>query len=229
MSPPRNHQIEEFMRGIEQPVPPLQSRHLKVIAELLVAAWDGLFEDHEQVLRHEEEKEVNTLMESRLNSLCEQRNSLWSTLVSGVTRGKETINYDGSKLETRPDLSMQLTKRSARLLLLVECKLLDAKKQKSVDLYCKEGLVRFVEGHYAWYAREAFMLAYVRDNSTIAGCLTPHLEMKQKQSPDPFLTEQLPCPVHHTSHDLARSRHGRTFTDNPGTIDVWHLWLSLRK
>lgn len=226
MSPPRNYQIEEFMRGIEQPVPPLQPRHLKVIAEFLVVAWDGLLEDHERVVRNEEEKEVNALMESRLNSLCEQRASLWSTLVSGVMRGKETINFDGGKLETRPDLSLQLTKRSARLLLLVECKLLDTKKQKTVDLYCKEGLARFVEGHYAWYAREAFMLAYVRDNSTIAGCLTPHLEKHQKNTPDTFLTEQLPISISHTSHDLALSRHGRTFPDNPGTIDIWHLWLN---
>lgn len=214
------------MRGIEQPVPPLQRRHLKVIAELLVAAWSGLLKDHEQVVRHEEEKEVNTLMESRLNSLCEQRTALWSTLVSGVMRGKETANYDGSKLETRPDLSIQLTKRSARLLLLVECKLLDAKKQKTADLYCGKGLARFIEGHYAWYAREAFMLAYVRDNSTIAGCLTPHLEKNQKQSPDTFLTEQLPQAVSPAFHDLALSRHGRTFPNNPGIIDVWHLWLT---
>lgn len=226
MSPPRNYQIEEFMRGIEQPVSPLQSRHLKVIAELLEAAWDGLLEDHEWVLRHKEEKEVNTLMESRLNSLCEQRATLWSTLVSGVMRGKETINYDGSKLETRPDLSIQLTKRSARLLLLVECKLLDAKDNKTIKLYCEEGLARFVKGQYAWYAREAFMLAYVRDNSTIVGCLTPHLEKHQQQVPDPFLTEQLPSAISHTSHELARSLHGRTFPDNPGTIDVWHLWLN---
>lgn len=226
MSPARNYQIEEFMRGIEKPVPPIQSRHLKVIAEFLVAAWEGLLEDHEQVVRHEEEKEVNALLELRLNSLCEQGNYLWSTLVSGVVRGKETINYDGSKLETRPDLSIQLAKRSARLLLLIECKLIDEKKKKSVALYCEKGLARFIEGHYAWYAREAFMLAYVRDNSTIAGCLTPYLEKHQNAPSDPFLTEQLPISISHNSHDLAISRHSRAFPDNPGVIDVWHLWLN---
>ena len=224
MSQPRNYQIEEFMRGVERPVPPVQRRHLKVIAETLVAAWDGLRVDHEEVVRNKEEKEVNTLMESRLNSICEQKTP-WSTLVAGVARGKETINYDGSKLETRPDLSIHLTRRSSRLSLIVECKLLDSKKQKTIDLYCEEGLARFVEGRYAWYAHEAFMLAYVRDNSTIAGCLTPHLAQKQKKSPDPFLTEQLPRTINHITNDLAISRHGRSFPDNPGVIDVWHLWL----
>ena len=213
------------MRGIEQPVPPLQHRPLKVIAEFLVTAWDDLLKDYEQVIRHEEEKEVNALMESRLKSLREQ-DMLWRMLMVSVDRGKETINYDGSKLETRPDLSIQLTSRSSKLALIVECKLIDANKQKSVDLYCEKGLARFVEGHYAWYAREAFMLAYVRDKSTIAGCLTPHLEKHQKQSPDPYSTEQLPIAINHTSHDLARSRHGRAFPNTPGTIVVWHLWLS---
>lgn len=225
MSMSRDYQVDEFMRGVQRPVPPLQRRPLKVIAEMLVAAWDGLLEEHEFLLRHEEEKEINTLMDSRLNSLFEQ-NPQWRTLVSGVTRGKETINYNGSKLEKRPDLSIHLTCRFSRLSLIVECKLLDMNKNKTIDLYCNQGLARFVEGQYAWYAREAFMLAYVRDGATIAGCLVPHLEKNQKKVPDPFLTEQLPIAINHTSFDLARSRHGRIFRDNPGSIDVWHLWLA---
>ena len=225
MNLPRDYQVEEFMRGVQRPVPPLQRRPLKAIAEMLVAAWDGLLEGHEYVLSNDEEKEINTLMDSRLNSLFEQ-NPQWSTLVSGVTRGRESINYDGSKLEKRPDLSIHLTCRSSRLSLIVECKLLDAKNKKTIDLYCNQGLKRFIEGQYAWYAREAFMLAYVRDGATIAACLTPHLEKNQKIVPDPFLTEQLPHANNNTSPNLAISRHGRQFPNNPGSINVWHLWLA---
>lgn len=225
MSPSRSYQVEELMRGVQLPLPPLKRRPLREIAEFLVAAWTGLLEEHEDVLRNDEEKEVNTLMDARLNSLFEQKPE-WSMLITGVTRGRESINYDGSKLEKRPDLSIHLTCRTSRLPLVVECKLMDSRKRKGVDLYCDEGLVRFIGGQYAWYAQEAFMLAYVRDGATIASCLTPHLAKKQKEVPDPFLTEQLPYAVSHTSQDLALSRHGRRFPNNPGSIDVWHLWLS---
>lgn len=160
MSLSPNYQLEEFMRGVERPVPPLQPRPLRAIAEMLVAAWEGLLEDYEEVLRHDEEKVVNTLMESRLKSLSEL-NPQWSMLVASVERGKETINYDGSKLETRPDFSIYLTNRSSKLPLIVECKLLDTtdtKSKKTINLYCTKGLARFIEGQYGWYAREASCL-----------------------------------------------------------------------
>ena len=99
-----------------------------------------------------------------------------------------------------------------------------------MSLYGHKGLARFLDGEYAWYACEAFMLAYVRDDSIIGDCLTPDLAERQKKAPDPFLTVQLPQIVKLLSQDLAKSRHGRRFQNrfqnNPGPIDIWHLWLS---
>lgn len=225
MSPSRSYQVEELMRGIQRPLSPLKRRPLRAIAEFLVSAWNGLLEEHEDMMRNGEEKEVNTLMDARLNSLFEQKQE-WSMLMTGVTRGRESINYDGSKLENRPDLSIHLTCRPSRLPLIVECKLIDLRKRKGIDLYCDEGLVRFINGQYAWYAQEAFMIAYVRDGATIASCLTPHLEKNQQKPPDHFLTEQLPKTVTWPFYDVAQSRHVRRFPNNPGSIDVWHLWLT---
>jgi hypothetical protein len=92
-------------------------------------------------------------------------------------------------------------------------------------LYCKDGLYRFISGDYAWRSKEAFMLAYVRDKSMIENTLTPHL-IKHQQKQNLFFTEQLPKPIYKAPHDLAQSRHGRRFPNNPGSIAVWHLWLS---
>lgn len=224
MSLSRNYQVEELMRGSQRPLPALQGRPLRVIAEFLVEAWNGLLKTQEKVLRTTEEKEVNALMDARLNSLFEQRPE-WKMLVTGVTRGRESINYDGSKLESRPDLSIHLTCRPFRLPLIIECKLIDKGNGKGIDLYCQQGLARFIDGQYSCYAQEAFMLAYVRDGATIATCLTPHLEKNQQNSPDPFLTEQFPQTIKFPTHDLAQSRHGRRFPNNPGPVVVWHLWL----
>lgn len=225
MSISRTYQVEELMRGVERPVSPIQRRPLRAIAEMLIEAWEGLLESYPEVMRNHEEKEVNALMESRLKGLSEN-NPQWRMLVVNVDRGKETINYDGSMLETRPDLSIYLTRRSSKLPLLVECKILDKSKKKTIELYCVEGMSRFIKGQYAWYASEAFILAYVRDSSTIPKNLTPHLVVHQGKSPDPFMTEQLPTDLNHRSQTLALSRHGRNFTDAPGAIDLWHLWLT---
>jgi len=223
--PPRDDQIAELTRGAELPLPALKSRHLKVIAEFLVRAWEGLLETQQQVIRTKEEVEINALMESRLLGLLHEGRE-WSTLVSNVARGKESLSFDGSSLEKRPDLSIYLTKKDRRFPLIVECKLIDKKASKEVVLYGGGGLARFLNGDYAWYAWEAFMLAYVRDGSTLGDCLTSYLAEGQKRAPDPFLTMQLPQIVKFPSQDLAQSRHGRRFRDNPGPIAIWHLWLS---
>lgn len=223
--PPRDYQIAELTRGVELPLPALQSRHLTIIAEFLVRAWQGLLATQEQVLRTKKEEEINSLMESRLVSFLDEGRE-WSTLVTNVIRGKGSFSFDGSSLERRPDLSIFLTERSRHFPLVVESKLIDKKARKTVALYGNKGIVRFLNGDYAWDAQEAFMLAYVRDGSTIENCLTPHLAGRQNRAPDPLLTEQLPQTVKLLSQDLAQSRHGRRFPNNPGPIAIWHLWLS---
>lgn len=227
MSPPRDYQIAELTRGVQLPFNSLQRRHLLVILELIAESWAELLTVQEQNLRTKPEPDVNALMKARINQL-KGRKTEWNTLVSGVTLGSESCSYDASSIEKRPDLSVHLTDkhRPFDFPLIVECKLIDSANGKDIGRYCEDGIIRFLDGRYAWYAREAFMLAYVRDCSTIANCLTPHLEKNQKKSPDPYLTEQVPRIVAHTFHDVAQSRHGRAFPNNPGAIDVWHLWLS---
>lgn len=221
----RDYQVAELTRGVQLPLPTIQRRHVIVIAEVLKQAWQDLLKTQKQIMTEEEEKEINALMESRLNKIRIERRD-WSTLVSGVSRGKESISFDGSSLEKRPDLSIHLTRGYFPLPLIVECKLIDTMTGKKVDLYCDNGLARFIDGEYAWYAQEAFMIAYVRDNSSIETCLVPHLEKNQKKLPDPFLTAQLPKPVSSSVKDFSRSFHSRRFPENPGPIVIWHLWIA---
>ena len=117
--------------------------------------------------------------------------------------------------------------------LVAEAKILDAAASKTVALYCRNGIRRFVEGEYAWGNREAFMIGYVRDGSSIDMTLTPALLKAMDLHPGRYLVEALPVPVGSGSSDLAYTRHGRDFVydsqpppNNPGPISVWHLWLS---
>lgn len=201
-----------------------------LIAGTLSRAWRDLLVERRSTPLSGHEVELNSFMESRLNALVDEE-GLWSQLVRGVARGKDTLSYDGSHLEKQPDLNIPLTSRNPAFPLIVECKLIDAPARKRIKLYCDDGLLRFVKGEYGWAGREAFMLAYVRDGSTISSCLYPFLVESQSQAMDAFFTGTLPESIGEASMYLARSRHHRAFRylglehDEPGPIAIWHLWL----
>ena len=104
--------------------------------------------------------------------------------------------------------------------------------EQQFKLYCENGIRRFVEGEYAWGNREAFMIGYVRDGSSIRPTLTDALLRAAHLKPRRYLLKALPVSAGSGSLDLAYSRHRRTFVYNgnqppagPGPITVWHLWL----
>jgi hypothetical protein len=226
---PREDQVAELTRGQTLPLAPLHDVHLKFIAEVLRRAWNDLLVDRGSILLSGEEPELNTLIETRLNTLL-QEDERWSQLVRGVGR-RQTISYDGSHLEKLPDLSIHLTSRSPSFPLIVECKVINTPSRKKIDLYCNDGLVRFVRGEYGWATCEAFMLAYVRDGSTISSCLEPFLAQSRTRQPDPYLTDAMPVSIWESDMDLARSSHNREFcyigqSHGPGAIAIWHLWIA---
>jgi hypothetical protein len=227
---PREDHVAELTRGQSLPLAPLHEEHLKCIAAVLNRAWNDLMTERRATLLSGTEAELNSLMEIRLNALLET-DGLWALVARNVARGKETISFDGSHLEKRPDLSIYLTDRSPSFPLIVECKLIDAQRRKTVNLYCEDGLMRFVRGEYGWATREAFMLAYVRDNSTILACLGPFLNECRTKQPDVYLTDVLPESISESDMHVARSSHNREFryvglSNGPGAIAIWHLWIA---
>jgi hypothetical protein len=228
----RPDQIAELTRGLALPFDPLLQFHLTIIVEVLVQAWKELSIDHKVTIANGSEAEINALMTARLNGLLDD-NQMWRQLVRCVTRGAESISFDGSNLEKRPDLSIQLTKRNPAFPLIVECKIIDFKSNKTTRLYCEQGLRRYIDGDYAWASAEAFMLAYVRDASSIKSSLTPFLIASEKLIPPPYMVVTPPEPVPHATADVARSCHNRNFTyttnpshKHPGPISIRHLWMA---
>ncbi len=230
---PRPDQISELTRGLTLPLPEIPTDILQVIAEGLHCAFHDLFSRNPQRMETGSEPEVTGLLVSFLNHMADQ-DPLWGQLVHGVTRGTESQNYNGANLEKRPDLLISLTDRNRNFPLIVEAKIIDNTNGKTVNLYCKEGLRRFVNGDYAWGTREAFMIGYVRDASSIEAKLTPFLSEADAKDPSFYLVEDLPSPLGGNGMDLALSKHGRVFVythmtpplNQPGSIVLWHLWLS---
>lgn len=228
---PRTDQIAELTLGIDLPLLPLHQEHFRVIVEALSAAWADLLLRHPQVLLQEDEAEINALMETRLLALLDE-DPLWAQMVRAVARGRETVSFDGAHLEKRPDLSLFLTCRNVAFPMAIECKIIDEATGKSGKLYCDNGVSRFLTGEYAWATREALMIGYVRDKSTIASTLAP-LFVPPAGGPTPYAVENGVSAIGAPPPDLAKSSHGRSFRyplrqpprNVPGAIALWHLWL----
>ena len=230
---PRPDQVAELTRGLTLPLPEVSTDHLQVIAEGLLRAFSDVRAGSPTTVASGTEAEVTALMEARLNTMIEE-DPLWGQLVLCVARGKESLSFNGEHLEKRPDLSIYLSNRNRGFPLITEAKIIDAASSKTEALYCDNGIRRFVDGEYAWGNREAFMVAYVRDGSSIETKLTPFLSNAISKTPPGYLLEGLPAAVDAATSDLARSRHGRSFmygghassSLEPGPISVWHLWFS---
>lgn len=230
---PRPDQIGALTRGLRLPLPAVDAVHLEFIAEGLRRAFHEIRADHSSVVATGSEAEVTALLEARLNALVGE-DPFWGQLVLCAVRGKESLSFDGSHIEKRPDLSIFLSSRERNFPLIVEAKILDSATSKTVTLYCDKGLCRFLVGEYAWASQEAFMLAYVRDGSSIDGHLTPLLTKDTAQASPRYAVQMLPTSTGaSTTHDLACSRHARAFAyihqvppaQHPGPMTVWHLWL----
>lgn len=205
---------------------------LDVIAEGILAAWRNIPQDQ---IATTDEAWLNAMMETQLNNLADTDDK-FQMLVTVAARGKETINFDGSPLEKRPDLSLFLTDgvRARHFPLTIECKLIDHATRKGVSLYCKKGLKRFIDGDYGWARQEGVILAYVRDDSAITTQLEPYLTHHFGKTQDIFATATLPVPIR-SSTDQAISQHHRRFRyldrapqDDPGPIAIRHIWLDAR-
>ncbi len=226
------HQLLGLLtEGLEIPLPPIPRRILLVVVEALQDAWRLVLQDSPMVsLAGRPEIEANAALEAHLARLLHSPaapRALRDVLL-GVTRGSECLSFDGSSLEKRPDLSLSLA--GQRIPLRAECKLIDAAHDKTVVLYCRNGIRRFVEGEYAWERREALMIAYVRDGSALDPLLIDHLRSSVDRR-DPYGVLALPTPVTPDVSSPVVSAHQRNFTLptgppwNPGPIDLWHLWL----
>lgn len=230
---PRPNQIYELVRGLELPLVALAKEHLEVIAEVICGALQDLLVTQPNTLTTGTEPEISALLVSRLNALLNE-NPLWQQMVRSVSRGSEAISFDGSHLEKRPDLSIHLSGRNPSFPLVVECKIVSSSGKRDVEAYCENGLRRFIAGEYAWPMQEALMLAYVRDESSIANTLTPYLSLSEAISPPPYAIEQMPLDIKLPNVDSALSRHARAFqylvsppaNQTPGPISIWHLWMA---
>jgi hypothetical protein len=228
-------------RVVRLPLPAIQPEHLSVVLETLAAAVEEVAAEHDTLVRHGSEAEISALVEARLCAYLLEPDTgtaqdepallwMWRQLARAIARGKESVGHDGKRIELRPDLNIFLTGQHPSFPLIVECKIIDLRGEKTVRMYFDNGVSRFLDGDYGWAAQEGVMLAYVRDGSRLHAKLAPLMEEDGGSTyavVQPL--ERMPGPP----AELARSIHARRFRyhgrtppeDDPGSITLWHLWL----
>lgn len=227
---PRPDQVLELTRDLDLPLPAIPDDLMGVIAEKIEQAFADLKVTATATVASGSEAEITGLLESRLNKMLDT-DPLWGMLVLCVARGKETISFDGTHLEKRPDLTIFLTDRQRNHPLLLEAKILDKTKGKTINLYFEEGVRRFLEGEYGWGTREGFMLGYARDGSSAAPTLSAFIGAAP---PPGFAVIASAMSLGVTVGDGFRSDHDRGFAYRPplgprrapGPIALWHVWVS---
>jgi len=158
-----------------------------------------------------------------------------SGLFSTVEREPKIRNYDYRHPDKMPDLLVRLVGRPPGIRntqdgLFIECKPVDSKHGVSGH-YCNKGLIRFVQGDYAWAMPIATMVGYTKEGYTISAKLIPALKDWQQGASKSSVPR--PCPhsratsigevVHLTKH--VRSFQYRETKQAAPEITIRHLWL----
>lgn len=153
------------------------------------------------------------------------------------TRGAELRNFDGNKRDLKPDLLVGFVTRPSVAYptqdwLFIECKPVDDDHTVGKH-YCNKGIIRFIEGDYAWTMTSALMIGYARSGYTILPKLPNALASASRTKMIPTLTAPQPCKrskASLTNEVVHVSQHQRTFkyVENgkaAPAITIRHLWL----
>lgn len=226
-----------FTEGIayELPHPPINERVVLLVCSVFEEAWK-LLKQYPPVDFGIQTAHENTItgilveiMEGRLR-ISGEVEGFNSILFGKVVVAPEVANYNKEHPNKKPDILFSLKRenlsiRSEQDGLFVECKPVDT-DHPVYSCYCKKGLVRFVNGDYAWAMQQALMIGYARKSYSYAK-LAAELDRENGK-----------IPLNTTSHDsvaggkLYKSTHARKFKwlEQRGQacpIEVFHHWLHL--
>lgn len=218
------------------------SVHLKrTCIRAITAAWSQLQGKAGDDLPNEDSDGYEPRITANIaHCLNEFRNSdrhasnFHKTIFQEVVTESSTTTYDGKSVDKRQDLVIRLLSRAGPPsiagygALVIECKVISP--NKGVSLYCKDGLIRFVQGDYAWAMPSAMMLAYVRGSYSVQETLQPFLQ-KDHAERNILKTLRLPHAAQKMGDDVYASKHDRPWkfpetNHSPGPITLLHLWLN---
>lgn len=225
-----------FTHGIDYtlPHPQIPHRTVLLLCKVIKRAWQLLSKmpPSNFILQSANEDTITQVLveiiENRLRKSGDV-NGFNCALFGKVTREPKITNVDKKHPDKMPDIFFDLKRDQLPILsdqdgLFVECKPVD-RNHPILSCYCKKGLIRFVNGDYAWAMQDALMVGYVKGHYSFRK-LASVLDGKKSAA---FNT------TNHSAVDeymIYCSSHNRDFEwpENRGKacpISVAHLWLPL--
>jgi hypothetical protein len=226
-----------FTHGIEYtlPHPQIPQRTVLLLCKVIKRAWQLLEKMPPSgfILQSADEDTITQVLVEIIENRLRKNGELEGfncALFGKVTRDQKIPNVDKKHPDKMPDIFFDLRRDQLAILsdqdgLFVECKPIDH-KHPILSCYCKKGLVRFVNGDYAWAMRDALMVGYVKDHYSF---------IKLASVLDDSKMSAILKTTNHSSIDeyaIYRSSHSREFEwpESRGKacpISVAHLWLAL--
>lgn len=224
-----------FTHGVQftLPHPPIQERTLLLLRNVIQRAW-RLLKENEPVnflLASEKEDTITQMLveiiENRLRT-NEEVAGFDRRSFGYVAREPKISNYNKQHPDKMPDIFFPLNRKELVLSdqdgLFVECKPVDS-KHPVLSCYCQTGLIRFVNGDYAWAMQNALMVGYVAEGYTfqkLAAALDDKDNATFGTNSHSELAEQ---GTYHSIHQREfqwLEGHGKACS-----ISVAHLWLQI--
>lgn len=223
------------------PHPPFSKSQILALENAFREAWRRLCARGKRPLLDSSEDQitewlVDILEEVRIEGVCAGFNC---DVFLPPNRESSYRNYNSSSIDKQPDLIFGLAGRPRQGTLyprharvFVECKIID--DTRTVALYAGKGLVRFLNGDYAWAMPHAMMVAYVRNAKRLPAALADHLYKKSDGVANTvvYQVKSMPtrCSFGTASPETYLTIHERKwrypdFPVSPGDITIRHLWV----
>lgn len=230
--------------GIDLPLKSLDIRLILAIEDGIRVAWMNITRDVSKLKMLSSCKEVDITLDLELaleELLSKPGSSAFTDLYfSAPKRGVESVNYSGTALEKRPDLTFDLPRRQPGVhaskyeVVSVECKILDS-GSRNISLYLSKGLIRFVNGDYAWAVPNALMIGYNRTSEKAKKSLTDFFVKSSKSGVPNSVQYNLQSGPKLDTHSpwVCCTEHKRLWSyppdgkRKPGNIRIRHLWLDI--
>jgi hypothetical protein len=213
-----------------------------VVQNVIATAWHLLLDEVEKGFFSICASTEDQITE-RLYMILGELDAAGESVVSGLSqlqcpsREANVTNYDRSKLDKQPDLVFRPIRglipcrNTVPTAIFVECKPID-RNHPVPSVYCGAGLIRFLNGDYAWGVDRAMMVGYVRNICNLPGGLSTALIDSNTNSPMQMVGQTKMLPNTILGDSVCQSTHSRNFqltgsTSSIGQIIINHLWLKL--
>lgn len=225
--------------------------------EQIAIVEDAIREAIRRILADKSAQDIATAQENDITEWLEDQ--LCCLLNTGVVSGFDsktfeqpnrdasTVNFNGKKISKKPDLAFKrlshvsCARDTRQDAWFCECKILDDDSSHGLPAYIKKGLMRFVDGDYAWAMPEAQMIGYIRHGAgktyAPANQLSKHFMKEESETGQTYvnitglLREESEANSAIGFLPIYATTHGRVFPlpnkCPPGPITLRHLWFQM--